>query len=111
MRNYIAAIGSGCQLLVVQKDGYIRWAANNHGFHAHQIPACKAANHDDKQQKGELRLDTLSRDFGTHQVAQRWAEVLFRINAGEMPPKKELQPKAEELGKVAGWISAGDSPG
>ena len=61
--------------------------------------------HDDKQQKGEFRLDTLARDFGTQQTAERWAEVLFRINSGEMPPKKELQPKAEELGKVAEWIS------
>ena len=27
------------------------------------------------------------------------------MNAGEMPPKKEPQPKAEELGKVVDWIS------
>ena len=62
--------------------------------------------HDDKQQKGEFRLDTLPRDFGSEQVAQRWAEVLFRINSGEMPPKKEPQPKADELGKAVEWISS-----
>ena len=61
--------------------------------------------HDDKEQKGEFRLDTLARDFTNQAVAQRWGELLFRINAGEMPPKKEPQPKAEELGKVADWIS------
>lgn len=61
--------------------------------------------HNDKLQKGDLRLDTLSRDFSKQEVAQRWGEVLFRLNAGEMPPKKEPQPKAEELGKVAEWIS------
>ena len=61
--------------------------------------------HDAKKQKGEFRLDTLARDFGTQQTAERWAEVLFRINSGEMPPKTEPQPTAEELGKVTEWIS------
>ncbi|MFM2096022.1 MAG: hypothetical protein RIS70_3146 [Planctomycetota bacterium] len=61
--------------------------------------------HDDKQQKGAFRLDTLSRDFSSQQSAERWAEVLFRINAGEMPPKDEPQPKSDEIGRVAEWIS------
>src|SRR4051794_16061777 len=62
--------------------------------------------HNDRQQKGGFRLDTLSRDFARQEVAQRWGEVLFRMNAGEMPPKKQPQPRADELGKVAEWISA-----
>src|SRR5436190_9672195 len=61
--------------------------------------------HDDKTQKGDFRLDTLARDFANQTIAQKWGELLFRINSGEMPPKKEPQPKAEELGKVADWIS------
>jgi hypothetical protein len=61
--------------------------------------------HDDKQQKGKFRLDTLARDFTNQTIAQRWGEVVFRLNAGEMPPKKEPQPKATELGKVVEWIS------
>jgi len=61
--------------------------------------------HDAKQQKGEFRLDTLERDFTNQAIAQRWGEVVFRLNAGEMPPKKEPQPKAEELGKVVDWIA------
>ena len=61
--------------------------------------------HDDKQQKGKFRLDTLQRDFANQTIAQRWGEVVFRLNAGEMPPKKEAQPKADELGKVVEWIS------
>ena len=61
--------------------------------------------HDAKLQKGEFRLDTLPRDFTNPAIAQRWGEVLFRMNSGEMPPKKETQPKAEELGKVVEWIS------
>ena len=61
--------------------------------------------HDDKQQKGKFRLDTLALDFTNQTIAQRWGEVVFRLNAGEMPPKKEPQPKAAELGKVVEWIS------
>ena len=61
--------------------------------------------HDDKTQKGDFRLDNLPRDFTNQLIAQKWGELLFRINSGEMPPKKEAQPKAEELGKVAEWIS------
>ena len=62
--------------------------------------------HDDKQKKGDFRLDTLSRDFANMAVAQRWGEVMFRMNTGEMPPKKELQPKPQELGQAVEWISA-----
>src|ERR1043166_5955836 len=62
--------------------------------------------HDDKQQKGKFRLDTLARDFANQAIAQRWGEVVFRLNSGEMPPRKEPQPKAEELGKVVEWIAA-----
>ena len=61
--------------------------------------------HDGKTKKGGFRLDTLARDFANQANAQRWGELLFRINSGEMPPKKEKQPKAEELGKVSEWIS------
>ena len=61
--------------------------------------------HDAQKQEGNFRLDTLARDFVTQQAAERWAEVLFRINSGEMPPKSEAQPQAEELGKVTEWIS------
>ncbi len=62
--------------------------------------------HDEKKHKGDLRLDTLARDFANESDAQRWTEVISRMNAGEMPPEKEPQPKPEALGQVAGWISA-----
>src|SRR5436305_579352 len=61
--------------------------------------------HDARKQKGDFRLDTLPVDFTTDAVAQRWAEVMFRLNAGEMPPKKEPQPSPEALGRAVGWIS------
>ncbi len=61
--------------------------------------------HDAQKHEGEFRLDTLARDFTEQTVAQRWSEVVFRMNSGEMPPKKEPQPKAEELGRVVDWLS------
>ena len=62
--------------------------------------------HNDKKQKGKFRLDTLSRDFGTEDTAQRWAEVIFRMNSGEMPPEDELkQPSPEELSNIVDWLS------
>lgn len=61
--------------------------------------------HDAKTQEGEFRLDTLSRDFDDMLVAQRWGEVLFRVNSGEMPPEDEPQPSPAELGEAVDWIS------
>ena len=55
--------------------------------------------HGEKQQKGEFRVDKLPTDFTELANAQRWAEVLFRINTREMPPKKEPQPTAPNSAK------------
>ena len=57
--------------------------------------------HDESKQKGKFRLDTLGTDFTNPLVAQKWDEVVFRINAGEMPPEKEPQPSALEIGNIA----------
>jgi hypothetical protein len=62
--------------------------------------------HGEKEQEGKFRIDTLSRDFVNDLTAQKWSEVISRMNAGEMPPKDEPQPKSEDLGKVVDWISA-----
>jgi len=62
--------------------------------------------HSETKQKAEFRIDTLSRDFVDNLSAQKWSEVISRMNAGEMPPKDEPQPKSEVLGKVVDWISA-----
>ena len=61
--------------------------------------------HDAQKQEGEFRLDTLSRDFTDQAIAQRWGEVVFRVNSGEMPPKREPQPKPQELGMAVEWLS------
>ena len=40
-------------------------------------------------------------DFTNPIIAQKWDEVVFRINAGEMPPEDEKQPSATEIGNLA----------
>ena len=61
--------------------------------------------HNAETQEGQFRLDTLSRDFTDMLVAQRWSEVLFRLNSGEMPPTTEPQLSADELGRLSEAIS------
>lgn len=61
--------------------------------------------HNDQQQEGEFRLDTLSLDFSNVETAQRWEEVIFRMNSGEMPPEDEPQPHPDELGRVVDWLT------
>jgi hypothetical protein len=67
--------------------------------------------HDATVQEGSFRLDTLGRDFADAGVAARWAEVRFRISAGEMPPPEEPRPTATEIGGAVDWISARISEG
>ncbi len=62
--------------------------------------------HDGQKQGGEFRLDTLPRTFNDEVTAQLWDEVIFRVNAGEMPPKDQPQPTADELGGVVEWIAS-----
>ncbi len=62
--------------------------------------------HDAKKQKGEFRLDTLSRDFAAGSSTMKWMEVIERLNAREMPPKGERQPKADDTARVVEAITA-----
>ncbi len=61
--------------------------------------------HGEKKQKGDLRFDTLSRDFAAPLAGSHWADALERISAAEMPPDDEPQPKPEEPARVAEWIA------
>lgn len=62
--------------------------------------------HGEKKQEGELRLDTLSRDFASGGAAEHWSEVIRRISSAEMPPEDEPQPKAEEAAEIVEWLAA-----
>ena len=61
--------------------------------------------HGEKKQKGNLRLDTLSRDFAAPLSASHWADVMERISTGEMPPEDEPKPKVAEAARIAEWIA------
>jgi hypothetical protein len=61
--------------------------------------------HNGETQEGMFRLDDLSTDFSNPQVAKKWSEVVFRINAGEMPPAKQPQPTARQIGQFADVLS------
>jgi len=47
--------------------------------------------------EGELRIDRLSREFMSAADTHRWAEVIERVNSGEMPPKQEPRPTQDEI--------------
>jgi hypothetical protein len=56
--------------------------------------------HGSKKDKGDLRIDTLSRDFKSGKHGELWAEIVEKINAGEMPPEDEPQPNVDEIERV-----------
>ncbi len=61
--------------------------------------------HDEKKQKGDLRLDNLIVDFTSPKIMGHWEETMNRINSGDMPPEKEARPKPEEIAAIADWIA------
>lgn len=60
--------------------------------------------HGEQKQKGDFRIDQLSRDFGDGKDIAMWVEVIDRINSGEMPPENKPQPSAVEIEQVVGWL-------
>lgn len=56
--------------------------------------------HGPEKAKRDLRIDQLSRDFKSGADGHLWAEVVERINSGEMPPEEEPRPTLEEIGAV-----------
>lgn len=62
--------------------------------------------HGEAVQKGELRIDTLSRDFVGGGSAMHWGDVMYRISSAEMPPADEPQPTPDEASPVVDWLNA-----
>ncbi len=62
--------------------------------------------HGPDKEKGDLRLDQLSRDFKLGTDSHQWAESIEKVNSGEMPPKKEKKPTQEE---IAAFVTSLDS--
>jgi len=53
--------------------------------------------HGPEKEKGDLRIDQLSRDFKLGADTHHWAEIMEQVNSGEMPPKKEKPPSQAEI--------------
>lgn len=63
--------------------------------------------HGPEKEKGDIRLDVLPTMVTNVDVAETWQEVLDVLNAGEMPPEDEPQPKTAELATVIGALTDG----
>ena len=62
--------------------------------------------HGPEKEKGDLRIDQLSRDFKLGADTHQWAEMIEQVNSGEMPPKKEKKPTQAE---IAAFVTSLDS--
>ena len=61
--------------------------------------------HNEKKHKGEFRIDNLSRDIVSGPHGPKWADVLEKVSAGEMPPEDEKQPKPEAAAQIIEWLA------
>ena len=74
-------------------------------FEAFLVKHCVRC-HGPKRVKRDLRIDTLSRDFKAGLDGHLWAEVVERINSGEMPPEDEPQPTEDEIAAVISQLNS-----
>lgn len=57
--------------------------------------------HGAKKEKGDIRLDVLSRDLSDPAVALTWEDVAASLKRGEMPPEdEEKRPRLKEMTRV-----------
>lgn len=62
--------------------------------------------HCEQKQEGDFRIDHLSHEVGQKDTSQ-WAEIIERINSGEMPPEEvPTRPNADESAKIVQWLAA-----
>ncbi|MBL9184651.1 MAG: DUF1592 domain-containing protein [Verrucomicrobiaceae bacterium] len=60
--------------------------------------------HGPEKEKGDLRIDQLSRDFELGADTHHWAEVIEQVNSGEMPPKKDKEKKPTQA-EIAAFVT------
>jgi hypothetical protein len=53
--------------------------------------------HGPEKEQSDVRIDQLSRDFRLGTDSHRWAEILEKVNSGEMPPQEEPKPTQPEI--------------
>jgi hypothetical protein len=87
---------SRCCLLLVAglgTAGRVRGAEPFESFLKTHCVRC----HGPEKEEAAVRMDRLSRDFRAGTDTSRWADVLERVNAGEMPPDTEPRPAQDEI--------------
>ncbi len=99
MIRHLAASAVCCALLSLSQ------AAEHQPIESFLEAHCVRCHGPDKE-KGDLRVDELSRDFAAGVDTHLWAEVLERINAGEMPPEDEPQPSEAEIATMVEHLDA-----
>ncbi len=55
------------------------------------------ACHDAREEKGDFRIDTLSRDLSDPSITVIWQDVVDLVTLGEMPPEEMPRPEKAEL--------------
>jgi hypothetical protein len=97
-------------LFLVLSVGVITGSQADEPFESFVAKHCIAC-HGPEKQESELRIDSLSRDFALGGDAHRWAELIERVNIGDMPPEGEPRPTQEEIEafvtQLSGLIRAG----
>ncbi len=76
-------------VLGLSLTGLVRAAEPYEAFIEKHCARC----HGPDKEKGDLRFDKLSRDFKLGADTHHWAEAMENVNSGEMPPKKDKEPK------------------
>ncbi|XZE55024.1 DUF1592 domain-containing protein [Planctomycetaceae bacterium SH139] len=85
-------------LLIFASFTTIGDASGREPFEAFLAKHCISC-HGPENEEGELRIDLLSRNFELGGESHRWAELMERVNSGEMPPEDEPQPTQDEIAK------------
>lgn len=62
--------------------------------------------HSEKNEKSDVRIDELSRDFKAGADAHRWGEILEKVNSGQMPPKEKEPPSQQEIRDFVNHLDA-----
>jgi len=61
--------------------------------------------HGYKKQKNGLNLESYESAGSLRDEHERWAEVVKKLRAREMPPEEEPQPPEHQRQAVAGWLA------
>ena len=60
--------------------------------------------HNEDETKGDLNLERFATENDAMNALAVWQRIAKRIQAGEMPPKKRMQPNDEEKSQLLTWI-------